>query len=60
MIAIAGAALALAAFVWAVRNRQFSIEHLERGAYVIFDDDEPAGVPQDMVFKKSHERGSSR
>lgn len=60
LIAIAGAALALAAFVWAVRNRQFSMEHLERGALVIFDEDEPVGLPQDLVFKKSDERGRSR
>lgn len=52
IIVIAGA-LALAAFVWAVQTKQFSIKQLNEGAKLIFDDDEPVGTPQDMMFKKS-------
>lgn len=49
-IALVAGAFALAAFVWAIRTKQFSIEHLNKGAYLIFNDDEPVGRPQDMVF----------
>ncbi len=52
IIVVAGA-LALAAFVWAVRTKQFSIKQLNEGANIIFDDEEPVGTPQDMIFKKS-------
>lgn len=52
IIVVAGA-LALAAFVWAVRTKQFSIKQLNEGAKIIFDDEEPVGTPQDQIFKKS-------
>jgi cbb3-type cytochrome oxidase maturation protein len=52
IIVVAGA-LALAAFVWAVRTKQFSIKQLNEGAKVIFDDEEPIGTPQDLIFKES-------
>jgi cbb3-type cytochrome oxidase maturation protein len=52
IIVVAGA-LALAAFVWAVRTKQFSIKQLNEGAKIIFDDEEPVGTPQDLIFKKS-------
>lgn len=52
IIVVAGA-LALAAFVWAVRTKQFSIKQLNEGAKLIFDDEEPVGTPQDLIFKKS-------
>jgi cbb3-type cytochrome oxidase maturation protein len=52
IVLIAGA-LALAAFVWAVRAKQFSIKLLNEGAKSIFDDEEPVGTPQDLIFKKS-------
>jgi cbb3-type cytochrome oxidase maturation protein len=51
IIVVAGA-LALAAFVWAVRTKQFSIKQLNEGAKVIFDDEEPIGTPQDLIFKE--------
>jgi len=50
---VVGGALTLAGFVWAVQTKQFSIKQLNEGAKLIFDDDEPIGTPQDMVFKKS-------
>lgn len=52
IIVVAGA-LALAAFVWAVQTRQFSIKQLNEGAKIIFDDEEPVGTPQDLIFRKS-------
>lgn len=52
IIVVAGA-LALAAFVWAVQTKQFSIKQLNEGAKIIFDDEEPVGTPQDLIFKKS-------
>lgn len=54
LIALAAGALALAAFVWAIRTKQFSIQQLNKGAYEVFDEDEPAGVPQDMIFSRHH------
>jgi cbb3-type cytochrome oxidase maturation protein len=52
VIALVAGALALSAFVWAIRTKQFSIQQLNKGAYLVFDEDEPAGVPQDMIFLK--------
>jgi cbb3-type cytochrome oxidase maturation protein len=52
IIVVAGA-LALAAFVWAVQTKQFSIKQLNEGAKIIFDEEEPVGTPQDLIFKKS-------
>jgi len=48
-VVIAGA-LTLAAFVWAVHTKQFSLKQLNEGAKTIFNDDEPIGTPQDMIF----------
>jgi nitrogen fixation-related uncharacterized protein len=50
-VIIAGA-LTLAGFVWAVRTKQFSIKQMNEGAKLIFDDEEPIGTPQDMIFHK--------
>ncbi len=50
LIALFAGALALSAFVWAIRTKQFSIRQLNEGAYSVFDDDEPVGTPQDMIF----------
>ncbi len=50
VIALIAGAFALAAFVWAIRTKQFSLEQLNKGAYLVFDDDEPVGRPQDMLF----------
>jgi len=50
-IALIAGALALAAFIWAIRTRQFSVEQLNQGAYLIFDEAEPTGQAQDMVFE---------
>lgn len=50
VVALIAGAFALAAFVWAIRTKQFSIEQLNKGANLVFDDDEPVGRPQDMLF----------
>ncbi|HEY5615338.1 MAG TPA: cbb3-type cytochrome oxidase assembly protein [Bacteroidota bacterium] len=57
IIALVAGALALSAFIWAIRTKQFSIEQLNRGALLIFDDDEPVGTPQDMVFTDNSTHG---
>lgn len=54
VIALAAGSLGLAAFLWAIRTKQFSIAHLNKGADVIFDDDEPIGRPQDHLFHPTH------
>ncbi len=54
VIAVAAGSLGVAAFLWAIRTKQFSLDHLNKGAMVIFDDEEPVGRPQDNLFKKSH------
>lgn len=49
-IALIAGALTLAAFIWAIRAKQFSLQQLNKGAYLVFDEDEPLGKPQDMLF----------
>jgi cbb3-type cytochrome oxidase maturation protein len=53
LVAIIAASVALAAFYWAVRRKQFSIRDLNEGGYAIFDNDEPVGKPQDLMFDES-------
>ena len=48
VILITGAAITLTVLFRSIQAGQFS--NLESGAYVIFDEDEPVGVPQDQVF----------
>lgn len=63
LVALVAGALALSAFVWAIRTKQFSIQQLNKGAYMVFDDDEPVGTPQDMIFLKhgpQHGKDASR
>ena len=55
LIIITAGAFALAAFIWAIRTKQFSYQHSQDGARVVFDDDEPEGFSQDMIFKKKDE-----
>jgi nitrogen fixation-related uncharacterized protein len=50
-IAIIGAALALAAFFWALRGKQMSVKQINEGALVIFDEAESVGHPTDQLFK---------
>ena len=47
-LVLLGASLAIGAFFWAVRNKQF--RDLNAGAYVIFDEDEPIGKMTDNTF----------
>ena len=51
-IVVVAGALALAGFVWAVQTKQFSMKQLNEGAKLIFDEEEPVGTPQDMIFKR--------
>ena len=51
-IAVTGGALALSAFFWAIRNKQFSIKHINEGAFVIFDSVEHVGKPTESTFRK--------
>ncbi len=60
LIALVAGSLALAAFVWAIRSKQFSIQQLNKGAYEVFDAEEPAGVPQDMIFSAHHGSGKTK
>jgi cbb3-type cytochrome oxidase maturation protein len=55
-VAVFAAAVALSAFVWAVRTGQFSIKHLNEGAYAVFDEEDRLGEAQDMIFAKSDDR----
>ena len=55
VIALFAGALGLSAFLWAIRTKQFSIEQLNKGASVIFDEDEPVGKPQDQIFDTRHD-----
>ena len=44
-----GAAVTLTVLFRSVKAGHFS--NLQSGAYVIFDDDEPVGTPQDQLFR---------
>ena len=48
LVAIFGGILAMGAFIWAVRTRQF--KDLNAGAYAIFDTEEPVGKMTDNTF----------
>lgn len=49
LLLFTGAALTLTVLFRAVQAGHFS--NLQSGAYVIFDDDEPVGTPQDQLFR---------
>lgn len=60
-LVLLGASLAIGAFFWAVRNKQF--KDLNAGAYVIFDEDEPIGKMTDNVFgvtERNHKGGEKK
>ncbi len=59
-VAVIAASIALAAFYWAVRRKQFSIRDLNEGAYTIFDNDEPVGKPQDVMFDDSRKQNKKQ
>jgi len=48
LIALIGGTMAMVAFIWAVRTKQF--KDLNAGAYVIFDEEEPVGKMTDNTF----------
>jgi hypothetical protein len=49
-----GAATTLTVLFRSMQNGEF--RNLKSGAYVIFDDDEPVGEPQDQVLNRSDDR----
>jgi len=58
LILFVGATAAMAAFVWAVKNKQF--KELSAAAFVIFDEDEPTGLITDDVFNRPEGNGNNR
>jgi nitrogen fixation-related uncharacterized protein len=56
LIIISAGSLTLAAFIWAIRTKQFLFHQMNEGARSVFDDDEPEGYLQDMIFATKHER----
>ena len=56
VVLLIAAVVAMGAFIWAVRKKQFS--DLNKAAYVIFDEDEPVGVFTDEVFVESRSEKS--
>jgi cbb3-type cytochrome oxidase maturation protein len=56
-----GATSAIGAFFWAAKSKQF--ENVEEGSHVIFDADEPIGMPTDSFpgsSRKSTNKPSSQ
>jgi len=60
IIALVAGALALSGFIWAIRTKQFSIQQLNKGAYLVFDESEPVGQPQDMIFQAAAEKSGGK
>ncbi|HLE25787.1 MAG TPA: cbb3-type cytochrome oxidase assembly protein CcoS [Thermodesulfobacteriota bacterium] len=58
LIALIGGTMAMVAFIWAVRTKQF--KDLNAGAYVIFDEEEPVGKMTDNTFGFPESEKSSR
>jgi hypothetical protein len=48
-VLLLGAAATLTVLFYA--NKEGHFDNLKAGAYVIFDDDEPVGEPQDLLFR---------
>ena len=48
LVALLGGVMAMFAFLWAVRGKQF--KDLNSGAYAIFDEEEPVGKMTDNTF----------
>jgi len=49
VVLVIGAAVTLTILFYASQHGYF--RNLKSGAYVIFDDDEPVGQPQDQLFR---------
>ena len=52
-VLLLGAATTLTVLFYAYKDGYF--DNLKAGAYVIFDDDEPVGQPQDLLFRDEAE-----
>jgi len=53
VVLVIGAAVTLTILFYASQHGYF--RNLKSGAYVIFDDDEPVGEPQDQLFHTSED-----
>lgn len=53
LVLVIGAAVTLTILFYASQHGHF--RNLKSGAYVIFDDDEPVGQPQDQLFRESED-----
>lgn len=53
VVLVIGAAVTLTILFYASQHGYF--RNLKSGAYVIFDDDEPVGEPQDQLFRPSED-----
>ncbi len=55
LVALTAAALALAAFFWALRSHQFSVTQLREGANGIFEpgEEDEEKRPADFAFRKT-------
>jgi len=53
---VVGGSLALAAFLWAVRNGQFSAEDLHEGGSAIFDSSDPPDTPTNQASARHGKR----
>jgi hypothetical protein len=51
LVLVIGAGITLSILFYASRHGYF--RNLKSGAYVIFDDDEPVGQPQDQFFPET-------
>lgn len=55
-VLVLGAAATLTVLFYA--NTEGHFDNLKAGAYVIFDDDEPVGEPQDLLFQNEDDASS--
>lgn len=57
LVLVLGAAVTLSVLFYA--NKKGHFNNLKSGAYVIFDEDEPVGQPQDQLFREEHDTSST-
>lgn len=56
-VLVLGAAATLTVLFYA--NKEGHFDNLKAGAYVIFDDDEPVGEPQNLLFRDENDESPS-
>lgn len=57
LVLVLGAAATLSVLFYA--NKKGHFHNLKSGAYVIFDEDEPVGQPQDQLFRDEYDESST-